>query len=231
MERVRSPLPGTQPLFFRNAVFRAMRDASGFAQLRQANSSFTFVRNELLEPQNVTIALWVRSLKWEEPTATALITKRVATDTGYFLFVLTASRTIHFDWGGTATRWNTGYEPPVNKWFHVCVTRDSVGRRLFINGYQKAETDLSGNPGVVPASIDLFIGKNTASGGYQFKGDMSRFMFWDRALTPDEVRRIYDGAVITNGLNVFCPFSSNARDASGKNNHGVSQLITFKGLA
>ncbi len=231
MDRVRSPLPGTQSPLFRSAVFRAMNDAAGFAQFRQVNSSFTFARNAQLEPQDVTIALWVRSLKWDELIATALITKRVSTDTGYFMFVSTSSRTIHFDWGGTATRWNTSYEPPINKWFHLCVTRDNVGRKLYINGYQKAETSIPGTPATIPASVDLFIGKNTASGGYQFKGDMSRLMFWDRALSPEEVRRIYDGAVITNGLNIFCPFSSNARDMSGKNNHGASQLMTFKGLA
>ncbi len=230
MDRIRSPLTGISPPFFRGVAFRALNDTAGFAQFRQSNSSFTFARNAQLEPQDVTIALWVRSLKWDEPTATALVTKRVLTDTGYFLFVLTSVRTIHFDWGGTATRWNTGYEPPINKWFHLCVTRDNTGRKLYINGYQKAETSIPGTPATVPAITDLFVGKNTASGGYQFKGDIARFMLLNRALTPEDVKRVYEGSLITNGLNIFCPFSSNARDLSGKNNHGVSQLITFKGL-
>jgi len=228
MDRVRSSAFKLNVPVFRDVTFKALNQCQGFSQLRQANSSVTFIKSAQLEPQDTTIAVWIKSLRWDEPTATALVTKRVATDSGYFLFVLTTSRTIHFDWGGTSTRWNTGYEPPLNKWIHICVTRDSDVRKLFINGYQQAETNIPGNPLSVPCDSNLFIGKNTTAGGYQYKGDISRFMFWDRALTADDVRRVYEGAVIMDGLNIFCPFQSNSLDVSGNNNHGESQSVIFK---
>jgi hypothetical protein len=228
MDRVRSADLILRTCVLKSAAFNSLNEKQGFAQLRHADSSITFARNELLEPVDATIALWIKSLGWDAPTATALAAKRAQSNTGYFLFVLTLPKTIHFDWGGVSHRWNTGYQPPVNKWVHICLTRESAIRKLFINGYRVAETSDPGDSSVVPADVDLVFGKNGASGGYQFKGDMAGFLFWNRALTDDEARRVYEGAVIRNGLNVFCPFRSDARDVSGKDNHGLLQSVTFK---
>lgn len=212
----------------KNTAFRSLNESRGFALFRQTGSCVIFEKTPQIEPEDVTISLWIKSLSWSDPTATALAVKRALSDTGYFLFVLTVPQTIHFDWGGVSSRWNTGYQPPLYRWVHLCLTRQGSGRKLFVNGYQKAVTSDAGNSSAVPSDVSLLLGKNGLSGGYQFKGEMFGFSFWNRALSADEVRRAYHGALIINGLNVSCPFKDNARDLSGNNNHGIAELVTFK---
>lgn len=151
-----------------------------------------------LEPSEITIEAWIYPLSWDHtPTAVALATKRTAYGNGYFLFWYASTSTINFDWGGStgANRWNTGYNPPLNTWTHLAVTRSSAGRALYVNGALYSSTTHVGAPANVPTTSALRVGYDSFEARYPFKGSI------------DEVRL---SNVVRTSFNLGSPYTVDA---------------------
>ena len=185
-----------------------------------------------LEPTEFTLSLWIFPVQWNHnPTATALIAKRVLTSNGYIIFWLASTNTINWDWGGYSYRWNTGYLPPLNTWTHLVFVRDSAGRRLYVNGALQASTTDAG-ASVTSGSV-LRIGMDTYAAEYWFKGLIYGVGIYNTALTPQEIRYLYQqglggGPVRLQNLVAWWPLNGDAKDYSGNNNHGtINGGVTF----
>ena len=84
--------------------------------------------------------------------------------------------------------------PSAGLWYHVMATFDGVYLRLFVNG------DLEGGPfdaygsGIAVNDEPFTIGGVQAGGGgwHYFYGDISELRVFRRALSPEEVRRLYE---------------------------------------
>ena len=147
-----------------------------------------------LIPSDITIEVWIYPTSWTHTAkAVALATKRTAPVNGYFLFYYRTSNTITFDWGGSAgaNRWNTGYNPPLNTWTHLAVTRSSTGRALYVNGSLYISTILAGAPSLVPTTSPLRVGYDSMAAQYPFQGTIDEVRIWDGALTADEIAYNY----------------------------------------
>jgi hypothetical protein len=93
-----------------------------------------------------------------------------------------------------------------NGWYHICGTYDATheetGRRLFINGIEATSYTMGGgnqnvNPGF-QTNCQISLGKRNGSTGYSstsnypFYGKLSNFKFYNVALEPSEVKKLYN---------------------------------------
>ncbi|NGO39721.1 S8 family serine peptidase, partial [Limisphaera ngatamarikiensis] len=81
---------------------------------------------------------------------------------------------------------------PLNQWTHVAGTYDGSYIRLYVNGSQEAE---SYRPGTIWAgATDLVIGGEVTGGQLfsPFAGRIDEPTLYNRALTPEEIRLIYE---------------------------------------
>jgi hypothetical protein len=84
-----------------------------------------------------------------------------------------------------------------NTWVHVTVTQEGSTAKIFVNGSQAATTTMA--QVAASAALDSFIGQGAA--GISFlKGSLTGARLWNRALTADEVARVYAGEVPSTGL-------------------------------
>lgn len=147
-----------------------------------------------LIPSEITIEAWIYPSSWTHtPKAVALVTKRTAFGNGYFLFHYGATSPITFDWGGSSgdNRWKTGYNPPLNTWTHLAVTRNSAGRALYVNGVLYSSTTHAGAPALVSTTSPLRVGCDSMAARYPFQGTIDEVRIWNRALTDDEIAYHY----------------------------------------
>ena len=107
-------------------------------------------------------------------------------------FGLTESITCEFFDGFGGTKSVTNARTILNTFYIFTTTIDSINTRLYVNGTMVDEKDgitLNSNP----LTADFTIGSrlNTSYNGY-FKGNMFNVMFYNRALTPQEVLQNYN---------------------------------------
>jgi hypothetical protein len=156
--------------------------------------------SSVLEPTNITAILWINPFWLHTPTAVALITKRTDYGNGYFMFWYATTKTINFDWGGNAYRWDTGYSPPLNTWTFLAFTRDSSGMKLYVNGsLYSSTTSAGGNP--VSGSV-LRIGMDTITPQYWYQGYIAQTEIkFSRSLKSYTTCSI---PTILSGMVLFC---------------------------
>lgn len=110
-----------------------------------------------------------------------------------FLFSTTAD-SLNIDLGGNQTRWNTGWVPTVNAWYHVAFTYEIATnrRRLYINGVQFATDNTTTAPtdgtGSTPFKIGVLPGTTSA-----FYGNLDEVaIFENKLLSPAEIAAQYN---------------------------------------
>lgn len=170
-------------------------------------------------PNDISISMWIYPTSWTHQTHTALISSRTVTN-GLMFFILSQGN-LNFDWGSVADRWNTGYQPPLNQWTYLTITRNSNFRTLYVNGKYQNSTAVVGTPST--NSTNIRIGNDNSAGTYQyfFKGKIDGVKIYNYARTPAQVAYDYNkGAPIAwwkldecQGLTAF--------DASGLGNTGT----------
>ena len=89
-------------------------------------------------------------------------------------------------WGG-GNDWDTGIPMIYNQDLRVCWRYDGVNMQLFINGEQAA-TRTGYTPSV--ASNDLTLFSRHPSGSTVPNCTVRQFCVWNRAITPNEIRRL-----------------------------------------
>jgi len=103
-----------------------------------------------------------------------------------------------FNINGDWTLWLAGYNVDLvskgamipNAWNHLCVTYESSKASIFINGRLDTSGGFSQS---IPAHTNLQIGHNVLSGDSSyFDGAIDEVMIFNRALSQDEVKQLYD---------------------------------------
>lgn len=133
-----------------------------------------------------TISMWFYSTSWAHQAFVSLIGSRQIGSDGVMLFTDPAGN-LSCDWG--SNRWNAGYVLPLNQWVHFVITRDGLGRKLYINNVLASSTVAAGGPAT--ADTVLRIG-SVSNGTYFFQGKIDEIRIYDRALSSTEVGVLYN---------------------------------------
>ncbi|OGI11652.1 hypothetical protein A3K64_00865 [Candidatus Micrarchaeota archaeon RBG_16_36_9] len=159
------------------------------------NDRINVTDSDALEPPNITIELWIYPTTY--PGIVALVTKRIAGGTGYFLFRHTTGNQIVFDWGGSSSpnRWSTGYNPPLNTWTHLAVTRNSTHRVFYVNGTLYLSTTDTGTPSNIASTANLTIGYDSSANQYPFNGTIDEVRIYNRSLSQAEIQADMDSTL------------------------------------
>ncbi len=158
------------------------------------DSILTVPYNNSLQPEALTMSLWVRPTNWATTAATVFISMRSG-NSGFFFHRLGSSQTINIDVAGSSTRWNTQYSPPLDQWTLITmVLNPTIGRYFYVNGQLQNSTSAHPN-NIVTTSSELSIGGENGY-GYLFNGRIDDVRMFNRALPADEIQKIFtDGAV------------------------------------
>ena len=84
--------------------------------------------------------------------------------------------------------WYTAAEYVVGSWQHICVVKNGLSVKYYINGNFDIEYTLPNAPGEVNCSF--YLGRCNCRGEYT-KGKLDDIGLWSRALTNDEVTALY----------------------------------------
>jgi type II secretory pathway pseudopilin PulG len=87
-------------------------------------------------------------------------------------------------------------------WTHILFSYDGTSRKIYVNGAQSGNTDtqISGNISVGTASINL--GRDGCCNRYYFNGKIDDVRVYNRALSADEIKQIYESSVYTRSFSV-----------------------------
>lgn len=160
------------------------------------------------ETTEFTICCWAKfnSLSQTE----TLFTSRATVGSGISLFKLN-SNNFRFDCG---TQWEiNNYIIPTNEWIHICVTKNTSQRCLYINGTLISSTTNAGT--VTSISATASIGEsNKPTGGTPsnlMNGYMNDFRFYNNCLSQKEIK------IISQGLILHYPMGSIDGKIAGRN--------------
>lgn len=117
---------------------------------------------------------------------------------GYTIFLYPSSGQILVDDG---VRWSTTpMTYTANTWYHLVVTRNTSGKKLYINGQLKSQTTTVGNTTAINNNGCLIglaqSGSFLTSGNQGWKGKLSDVRIYDHALSAKEVEEIAKGLVL-----------------------------------
>jgi hypothetical protein len=201
------------------------------------NDYLEIARGHNLLSTDISASMWIYPTSWTHQTHTALIASRSTLSDGLMFFILNQGN-LNFDWGDGSSnyRWDTGFQPPLNKWTHLVITRDSSNRYLYVNGNLQSSTASPGGPPT--ADTLLTIGADSMSNQYNFEGKMDEVKIFGYALNTDEVKKEYNrgySVVLGAGKNDSDPninspvgwwkfdeaSGNSAFDSSGNNHNGT----------
>lgn len=175
------------------------------------------------ETTEFTICCWAKfnSLSRTE----TLFASRTAIGLGISLFKLSSNQ-FRFDCGAQSTEWQiSNYTIPINEWIHVCVTRNSSLRCLYVNGALISSTTDAGS--ITNISSTASVGESNipigGTPGNLLNGYINDFRFYNNCLSPKEIK------LISQALILHYPLSQYDRERNllsgtnqGKTNWGYS---------
>jgi len=108
---------------------------------------------------------------------------------------------------------------PLNQWSHIGYTYDGRYIKIYLNGVLDNTVDIGSDGTLQTNSNSLFIG--TYGTSYYHTGEIDEVRIYNRALSPREVRALYEWAPGPVGYwNFDENTGTNAYDTSGNNNTG-----------
>jgi Concanavalin A-like lectin/glucanases superfamily/Ig-like domain CHU_C associated/PKD domain/CHU_C Type IX secretion signal domain len=108
----------------------------------------------------------------------------------------------------------SGIIPTVNQWYHLVSTRDDNFIKLYLNGVLVASAGTNGTTPYYGSPTFLNIGARS-SGGQQFNGTIDDVAFYSRALSDQEVLKLYTVGVPC-ATNVVALVNDSFRCGGGK---------------
>jgi len=201
-----------------------------------------------LKPSTITISIWFKS-EGTQGAYTYLISKYYSgSGPAYSLYTGAGTTNLSFsirkgdDSGWSVTSLAASGNVMDGLWHNVIATFDGTIQKLYIDGILKT-TATPGTTGITYGSGDLTIGAFLNTGTLDFNGYLSNTAIWDRAITEDEILRVYNGGIpgdltdlgpaswwslgadsYYNGSNWICP------DIGANTNNGTSDGLGADGL-
>ena len=173
------------------------RVAGKVGQALNFDGSDDYVRRATLSgtPQStMTISAWIKT----GGTSLAYIVQNNRSPTSYqneFIFMMGADGTITFwdyatsAYGFATTQYSTRTVNN-NTWKHVAFVKNGTSGRYYIDGVADASPTAAAD--VTYGSNDFVIGKNYRDNNAFFNGLIDEVRVYNRALSPDEVKRLYN---------------------------------------
>ena len=199
--------------------------ASGRSALHFMPDSYVLInRNESLEPDEMSFALWVKFDGYDTGHNQVLISKRNS-DAGYFVGWNATLQMIEFYVFTNGWRFVTVSSPAVGEWCHIVGTyAASTGTlRLYMNGLLVNEATIE-TGGIFNSLTELTIGASNPSYSPKLmgvNGTIDEVVLDDRAWNQTEVSLAYQG-VYPDGAVLYLPFDGATQDYSGQGNHGTN---------
>ena len=137
-------------------------------------------------------------------TASCFFSERIGTNsTGYTIFIYPKTGKILVDDG---MRWEiTPQTFTQNTWYHLAITRNSSGKKLYINGELKGSTSTIGNTTTVNTNgclIGLAQSSSAlATGNQGIKGKLNDIRIYNHCLSQKEIKEISKGLILHYQLN------------------------------
>lgn len=160
---------------------------------------------------DVTISVWVN------PTAVSGTQEIVQRVSGYGLKMVGGQFTGYI-WGGLEGHYSTTTATAGN-WYHVVMTYASNKHYVYVNGVQENSQTDTVNLG--SNSNDVEMGRSYSAASY-FNGKIDETRIYNRALSPREVRDLYNWSAGPVGYwNFEEGTGANVQDKSGNGNQGI----------
>lgn len=165
-----------------------------------------------------SFACWFSLANITSTAAACLFSERTGGNAnGYTIFIYPNNSNMLIDDG---TRWQV---KPItfaaNTWYHLAVTRDSTGKKIYINGELKSSTTTIGNTSAINANGCLIgLAQSSAAlttGSQGLIGDINDVRIYDHCLSPLEVKEISQGLILHYKLDGFS--GDKIIDSSGHN--------------
>jgi len=104
---------------------------------------------------------------------------------GFYLVASDGTASGYLDWDSN---------PPLNEWVHLAATWDGSTMKLYQNGVPQATTLAfsGGSEGKLTNSTRRYIGHRFNSANPWFKGLIDEVRIYNRALSEDEIKKIYE---------------------------------------
>ena len=118
-------------------------------------------------------------------------------------------------YNGTAGAGHTGsYNIEANKWYHVAGTYDGSYVRLYVNGVSDGSSPQTGS---MQGNGCAQIGRSNNGGcdggdSSYFNGTIDEFRIWNRTLSADEIRELYESTVPYSTQTNFSMSETNSND-------------------
>ena len=99
-------------------------------------------------------------------------------------------------------------QPNLGQWYHLVVTYEYIGNgtskmNMYVNGAKDA-TEITNAYGVDAASADNRIGCHSGGGGAWVDGTIDNVAIYNRVLTPQEVRKMYEASPLSSSCAYTC---------------------------
>lgn len=156
--------------------------------------SHSFITNNT---KNWSFCCWVNFTNNVSNTQCLFSCRSSAASTGITIFAFSGTNWLIDD----GTRWT--FTPKtsfaVNTWYHICVTRNNSGKKLYVNGVLDTSTTSVGT--LSNASTTNYMigasqnGATSPSGNYLY-GDLNDVRFYDHDLSVKEIKEISKGLVL-----------------------------------
>ena len=89
---------------------------------------------------------------------------------------------------------STGNIITENRWYFITTTYNLVKHAIYSDGVLRESID-STNPVLISSTSNFTVGSERDNMNY-FKMDMDEFIVWDRGLTPQEIKDLYEGDLL-----------------------------------
>lgn len=189
------------------------------------DSSLNFGRNDF------SITAWVRNTQ----TYGTILDKRASGKGGYHIMVYSGRLLLQMSdaQGHWQNIWSNTYIND-NEWHMIGASVDrnsTTGGKLYVDGTCIYTFNPTGIPGSMDNDSDLLLGKH-AFGGSAYVGDLDEFVIYSKALSADEMGKIYYSAgadllkAALSGIQCLAAWdfeNGDAHDTSGNGAHGILQ--------
>jgi len=187
------------------------------------NSGFDFDSNDF------TIEFWIKqnSDTWHQGYLTTKSDGRTEAvgDAGWVIRWYTNHIVFHISDGTNFARVHGKTNIVDGKWHHIVAVREGNILKLYVDGALDETADAS-LVGSITDGSNIYIGRQTVSGGTYFDGIMDDVRIYNKALTASEIQNNYNGNVVTTGLVSWWKFNEGsggiAHDSIGSNDGTIN---------
>ncbi len=166
----------------------------------------------------LTFTVWINPTNLPSGQSTILSERENGDNYQFAIF----DNDIYFSYwsGGNETMvWGSPGTVINNQWQFVAVTYDGTEARTYYNGQLDNVVSASGL--IDSHSSDLIVGAMITSGQEPFEGDIDDIRIYNKPLTDTEINDLYILEAPDYELEVYYPFSANAKDYSGHSRDGT----------